>query len=126
MATYNYSDIDIELTRDDNTGDIVKDQDIDAIINSISNIMQTSPGSRRMIPEFANNPDSLLFDPIDEITAKKIGDITVDSIELWDDRVYIRGLDIQPISDKNMYACRLKMIVKSNNKGETLDFILRS
>lgn len=125
MATNIYSDIDMELTRD-STGDIKKDTDKDAILNSISNIMETMRGSRRMLPEFADNPTTLLFEPIDERTAAKIGEILIDSIEIWDDRISINGLKIQPVPDKNMYVCRLSMTIKSSNKTETIDFILRS
>jgi phage baseplate assembly protein W len=125
MIGYVYSDIDMELTRDIK-GDVTMNTDVDAILNSIENIMETMKGSRRMVPTFADNPTSLLFDPIDEITAEKIGNKLIDAIEMWDDRLIIRGFDIQPIPDNNMYVCRLSITIKSSNKFETIDFILRS
>ena len=125
MTTEVYSDIDIELTRN-KAGDITRNTDVDAIMNSIKNIMETIKGSRRMLPEFADNPHRLLFEPIDEITAQRIGEVIVDSIERWDSRIRITGLDIQPVPDQNYYVCRLKMIIRSSNKFETIDFILRS
>lgn len=125
MATYIYTDVDLELSRATD-GDITKDGDKDAIINSITNILETMPGSRRMLPEFAENPNRLLFEPIDEITARKIGETILESIENWDDRINITGLDIQPIPDEGMYICRLVMFIKSKNEIESVDFILRS
>jgi phage baseplate assembly protein W len=38
-------------------------------------------GSRRMMYPFARNVHSLLFDPIDESTAMKIGEILLEALE---------------------------------------------
>ena len=53
MTDYMYSDVDMELTRQTD-GDVQKDTDTDAVINSLNNIIATLQGGRRMIPEFAH------------------------------------------------------------------------
>ena len=63
-----YSDYDGNFTRQ-NDGDVQKDIDVDAIFNSIGNIVLTTQGERRMLPTFASNIKRLLFEPIDETTA---------------------------------------------------------
>ena len=111
MATdFYYNDIDIELTKQQD-GDIKSDYDINAIYNSIENIVSTLQGSRRMLPTFAMDTWKMLFEPIDDVTAELIGNKLIDSIEVWDDRVEIEGLDIEPRYDDNMYNCRLRFDV---------------
>jgi phage baseplate assembly protein W len=53
-------------------GDVQRDVDVEAIFNSIENIVLTTQGERRMLPTFASNLKRLLFEPIDETTARLI------------------------------------------------------
>jgi phage baseplate assembly protein W len=123
MANNFWSDFDDSLGKQSN-GDIQKDSDVDAIFNSIRNIMLTIQGERRMLPTFASNVSRLLFEPIDEITAKLIAEGLIESIRIWDDRIEITGFDIEPREDENTYRCRLKFIVLGSDDVETIDFIL--
>jgi phage baseplate assembly protein W len=60
-------------------------QMLQAIFNSLSdNIILTVQGERRMLPTFASNLKRLLFEPIDETTARLIGEGLVDSIRIWE------------------------------------------
>jgi len=66
-----WSDIDIFMERQDD-GDVTREIDVDAVLNSITNIISTVQGERRMLPTFAAPIAGLLFEPIDEITAEVI------------------------------------------------------
>ncbi len=126
MANY-YSDIDIFLEKQTD-GDIQRDTDYDAIKNSLWNIISTIQGSRRMLPTFAMDIHKLLFEPIDAITADLIGNRLIDSIEVWDDRVTIDGLEIEPVYDDNMYRCRMRFQIlglESPQDSYTIKFILK-
>lgn len=119
-----YSDVDIEHTRQAD-GDVQIDEDTDAIFNSISNIILTRQGERRMLPTFASNVKHLLFEPIDEITARLVGENIVDALRVWETRINIEKFDIEPLFDSNAYRCRLGFsIVGSEDKIKTIDFIL--
>jgi phage baseplate assembly protein W len=108
---------------------MLKDTDYDAIKNSLENIISTIQGSRRMLPTFAMDIHKLLFEPIDEITADLIGNRLVESIEVWDDRVLIDGLEIEPKYDDNMYKCRMKFQILGLETPDsdplTINFILK-
>ena len=54
MKNYNYSDIDINFILQEN-GDLKNSTELEAIKNSLRNIMSTLKGERRMLPEFALN-----------------------------------------------------------------------
>jgi len=122
MAEF-YSDFDGDFTKQAD-GDVQKDIDTDAIYNSISNIILTVQGERRMLPTFASNIKHLLFEPIDEITARLIAEGLVDAIRIWDDRIDITGFDIEPLYDQNMYRCRLQFNIVAADEVETIDFVL--
>lgn len=118
-----YSDFDGFFTRQSN-GDIQKDDDVNAILNSLSNIILTYQGERRMLPTFASNIAYLLFEPIDEITARLIAENLIDAIKVWEDRIDITGFDIEPLHDQNSYRCRINFTIVGSSEVETVNFIL--
>ena len=122
MSGY-YSDFDIEFNKQSD-GDLQKDIDSDAIKNSLENILQTRQGERRMLPGFASNVKYLLFDPIDETTARLIAEGLVDAIKIWEPRIEVTGFDIEPRYNENLYRCRLNFTIQNSDQLETIDFIL--
>lgn len=118
-----YSDYDENFIRQAD-GDVKKDDDIAAILNSLSNIILTRQGERRMLPTFAANIKNLLFEPIDEITARHIAENILDAIKIWDVRITVTGFDIEPLYDENAYRCRLNFVIIGGNEVESIDFIL--
>ena len=109
-----YSDVDIGFTQQTD-GDIKRVVEIDAIKNSLNNIVSTMQGSRRMIPEFAILLHEVLFDPMDEDTARIIGERILEGIEFWDDRIEITGIKIEPKYDINEYRINLSFKIKQTN-----------
>jgi phage baseplate assembly protein W len=120
---YKWTDIDPEYTRQED-GDVQRDKEVDAIFNSIKNILLTIQGERRMLPTFATNVYGLLFEPIDEVTARLIAEGLLQAIRIWEDRIDIRGFDIEPLYDQNAYRCRLKFTIVGSDELETVEFIL--
>ncbi len=122
MAEY-YSDYDGLFTRQSD-GDVQKDIDVEAIYNSVENIILTTQGERRMLPTFASNIKTLLFEPIDETSARMIAESLLDAIRVWETRIKITGFDIEPRYDENVYKCRLKFTIQNSDNIEAVDFIL--
>lgn len=120
-----YSDIDGALTKQTD-GDIQKDTEIEAIKNSLTNIVSTFQGSRRMLQEFAAPVQGYLFEPIDEETARLISELLFDAIEFWDHRVEITGLEVEPLYDLNEYRFRMSFKVQGSTLEQEIDFILKA
>ena len=118
-----YSDVDITLIQQTD-GDISRVTEINAIKNSLNNIVSTMQGSRRMVPEFAISIHEILFDPMDEDTARIIGERILEGIEYWDDRIEITGIQIEPIYNLNEYRVRLNFKILQTDIIETINFVL--
>lgn len=123
MANFTYSDVEIELTKQTD-GDIQKDIDVDAILNSLNNIIATLQGSRRMLPEFAQAIHQLLFEPITDDTARAIGQTMLEGIRTWEDRIDVVGIDIEPNHDQNQYNVIMNFILKPVEGEQTIQFVL--
>lgn len=123
MTVSVYSDYDGDFIRQSD-GDVQRDNDVDAIFNSIKNIILTMQGERRMLPTFASNITKLLFEPVDATSARLIAENLIDSIKIWENRIDITGFDIEPMYDDNYYRCRLNFTVVGSDEIETVNFIL--
>ena len=119
-----YTDIDIELTKAVD-GDITIDEEIEAVKNSLANIMQTFQGSRRMIPEFAINIYSILFEPMSDEISSIIGSKILEAITQWDDRIIISNVNIDANYDANLYTCTVNFNTISTQEVHTVDFVLK-
>jgi len=118
-----YSDIDIKL-EPQTDGDFTRDIEYDAVINSLTNIFNTQPGTRRMLPEFAVDIWGYLFEPMDEITAHRIGNDFLRAIETWDDRVIVQNIHVHANYDRNQYEVKLTFRIEAGRREVTVDFIL--
>ena len=128
MASNYWLDFDNEMNMA-NDGDVATMSDVDAVYNSLRNIISTLRGSRRMLPEFAVEIHRLLFEPIDTITARKIADVLYGSIEIWESRIVVEGFEIIAYPDANLYVINLTFrIIGALNNQDTYTFndILRA
>lgn len=122
---YTWSDFDIKLNTQTD-GDITKKVDIDSVKNSILNIVSTITGQRVMLPTFAENGFDILFEPMDEMTARDLGERILNGILEWEDRIEIEELNVVANYDRNLYEFLLKFsIIGLNEQGE-LEFSLNS
>lgn len=99
-------DVDINFTKMAN-GDIRNVTDMDAIQNSLTNIWRTLPGSRRMLYPFASPTWGMLFEQVDEITSRRLGELMLQAIERWEDRIEVDNLHVKAFPDENKYLVQL-------------------
>lgn len=114
-----WSDFDIEMPRQTD-GDIKRDTDVAAVRNSINNIIQTIPGTRRMLPEAFSTIWKLLFEPVSETTAKYIGDNILGSLERWEPRIKVNTIYIAANEDQNRYDINVAFTILDTNETDQL------
>jgi hypothetical protein len=76
-------------------GDVRRVTEYEAVKNSLRNILRTKKGSRRMLPTFGAQLERFLFEPIDEITARDIGNTILQELAGWDDRIEIININVE-------------------------------
>lgn len=123
MATW--KDIDINLSKQ-NDGDVKAMEDVNAVINSITNIFSTLQGERRMLPEFALPIFGLLFEPIDETTAMRLGEMMLQAISTWEDRITVSNIHVNADYDYNMYQVRLSFTMKNSDVPQVFQTIVKA
>ena len=122
--TATWSDVD-PLYERQTDGDIKRMTDVDAVINSLNNIVSTLKGTRRMLPEFAQDIYNLLFEPMDDNTARSIAEQILEGIKTWEDRVDVTRIDITPDYDGNLYRFSMSFAIKQlPEEQKTIDFVL--
>lgn len=128
MSTIYWKDFDNNFTKKSN-GDVREMTNIDAIGNSLTNIFETFQGNRRMLPEFALPIYGILFEPVDEITSYRIGEMILSAIERWETRIVVDNIEVIARPDQNEYRVTLEYrIVNDRREDSALVFtnILRA
>ena len=92
-----------DFTSDKKNRNIKVAVDYEAIQNSINNMFLFAKGERIIQPEFGNSLYEYLYEPVNELTAKKLGKAVVKMIEDWEPRVNILNVDVQAYPDDNLF-----------------------
>ena len=112
--------VDIEKTKPLEK-DIVDNKDIEAIQGGIYNIFSFRPGERIINPEFGNNLYQYLYEPINNLTADRIGEEVINIFERWEPRVVIQNVRITPFIDEHTYEIEVIYTIPSL-VNQTLSF----
>jgi len=117
MAVYS------DLNREPCYGEAPLVTDIEAIYQSIDNILSTKKGERLFLPEFYADLENLLFEPVDDITSMRILDAVLDAIERWEPRVQLLypHCEVNPLPDDNAYEVVLVFRVVGL-EGQTFEY----
>jgi phage baseplate assembly protein W len=106
-----------------NSSDIISDTDTDAIRNSLYNLFTTRPGQKLLTPAFGSNLEQFLFESVNELNARVIGDTIYTSIRRFEPRVEVLKVQVTPNPDENLY--RVLFVYKLLNMGENQTFSIQ-
>ena len=87
--------------------------DLNAIQNSINNMFLFKKGERIISPEFGNSLYEYLYEPVNELTAKKLGYAILKMFSDWEPRVEILNIFIDPKPDNNQFNIEVQYTVPS-------------
>ena len=117
-----FLDLNLDIDYDDNNRDIRVSKDIDAVQNSINNMFLFIPGERVLMPQFGNSLYQYLYEPINELTAKRIGNELKTAFEKYEPRVKLTAINITPDEDNNTYYIEVVYIIPSIDREKSLSF----
>jgi phage baseplate assembly protein W len=86
------------------TGNVLVSTDLDAIRNSIKNILLTPIGTRPFFPIFGTRVTSLLFELADPQTERILEDEIVNGITRWETRVTNVRAEVYDYNERNAYS----------------------
>lgn len=112
------------LNAKESTRDLIKITNLEAVKNSLKNILNTCTNSRLLNPELDFNLKSYLFERLNTNVAYFIGYEICTKITLYEPRVTIENIDIQIDYDNACYIVSLSFAVPSLNERLTLDSVL--
>ena len=109
-----YSDFDYRLNAINKDVKVVTN--VDAINNSIRNIITTQKYSVPGNPDFGANIETALFEIIDQVTFDYIEDLINEEVRKWEDRVEIRNIDFDYDTDNGQILCKIQYIILQSDE----------
>ena len=97
----------------DSQGKLKKVTNEDSVKTSINNIIGTFQGERIMLPEFASNLRSLVFERATQDLTDRFALDVKNMIEKWDDRVIVNTVSFSIDPDKHFVSITVLFMIKS-------------
>lgn len=100
----------------------IKDKQLEAVKNSLYNILTTNKGELPGEPEFGSNLSRYLFSQLDFATLIMFEEDMKSCIRRWEPRVTITSIDTQMNTDYNELICNLKFIINSDPEEKIFEY----
>jgi phage baseplate assembly protein W len=120
-----YRDISLSFLKHPGTGDVRPLTDIDAVKQSVKNLILTNFGDRPFQFDIGSNVTSLLFEPASNFTAQAIKTEILECLRTKEPRINGTTVRITDNSDRNSYVISLYYNVISLNLEVESSFYLR-
>ena len=120
-----FKDFDISFSNNPITGDIGTKSDINAINQSVENLINTNYYERPFNPTFGCNIRGLLFELADPITIEDLRSAIKETLENHEPRISIINLFIEDMQDKNAYHINLQYNIINQNIVNNFNTVLK-
>ena len=119
-----YSDVDLNFKPHPNTGDVTTLRDIDAVKQSVRNLILTSPGERAFNPYMGSGVRALLFEPVDSFTAISLQKAIELTLSNYEPRIEVQLVEVDPQPDKNRYGITISFRIVTSLDTDNVTFYL--
>ena len=119
-----FSDLDLKFHQHPVYKDIVPLSDIDAVKQSVRNILFTNKGERLFQPSIGSGVFDLLFEHADPLTFQAVRDNIKDILSVLEPRINQIQVQIEDDIDKNEIAVTVNFNVAGVANNESVDFYL--
>lgn len=96
-----------ELYSEQTLKDIDELQDGQAVINSVKNILTTTPGQKLLNPTLGLDFRSYLFEPVNTTTSFFLAQFIYNNLGVQEPRINLEGVKIEGIEDQNQYDIQI-------------------
>lgn len=119
-----YSDLDFTFTRTPGRNDIALSYDEMAVIRSVSYLLLTKNFERPFQSNIGSRIESLLFEPIDALTAQSLKSEIETVIDNFEPRVSLVQVTIYEKPDDNAYSVTVQFYIGNNVEPTAINLIL--
>lgn len=123
QGTKVYSDLDVSLTKHPAYFDITPLKDIEAVKNSVRNLLLTNRGERPFQPDVGSDLTAMLFEQLNPFTMESIRMKIKDMIASYEPRVNNVGVQIED-NEFNSIRVSVTFNIIGISENESLDFYL--
>ena len=102
-STRLYRDIALSFETNAATKDVIVKKDVDAVKQSVKNLILTNHYERPFHPEIGSGITNLLFEPLDPITANSLSRVIGEVITNFEPRAQVVSVDARPNAEANSY-----------------------
>ena len=120
-----YTDIDFMFTRKPVVGDIALSYDSQAVIRSVRNLLQTKHYERPFNPNLGSNLDTLLFEPMNPMSASAMELEIKTTIKNWEPRVSLTDVKVVAQEELNAYEITLTFFLQNAATPSTITMLLQ-
>lgn len=119
-----YSDLDLNFIVHPVKKDINKNVGVQAVINSVKNLLLTGHYEKPFHPEIGSNIRKMLFEPLDAIVATNLQREIEETLNNYEPRVRVTRIIVSPNYDKNGFNVYLEFNVLNRTEPITINFFL--
>ena len=119
-----FKDFDMLFTKNALSGDINKKLDVNAVKQSIRNLLMTKPYERPFHPELGSRLQAMLFEQMRPGLETSISRMVEQHILNFEPRVDIIDLNVRPDYDNNSYEMSIRFFIKGLNEPQDLEMSL--
>jgi len=119
-----YADLPLSFKIHPNTQDLTTLSDVDAVKQSVKNLILTNFTERPFQPRVGSNITGLLFEPADPFTEIAIKDEVLRVLEEYEPRVNGVTVEVIDESDRNSYQITIQFNVIFSDLREEINFYL--
>lgn len=119
-----YSDLDFTFTRTPGRNDIALSYDEMAVIRSVRYLLLTKNFERPFQSNIGSRIESLLFEPVDALTAQSLKSEIENVLENFEPRVSLVQVTIYEKPDDNAYSVTIQFYIGNNVQPTAINLIL--
>jgi len=122
-----FKDVSMTFQKHPLTSDILALKNESAIARSVRNIVFTMPGEKFFDEDFGSRISQSLFENINDISANIIRNEIKSSLRLYEPRVNVREVEVNPNFDQNEFNVTIIYeIIGADVPAQELQFVLES
>jgi len=119
-----YSDFTASFSRNVITNDVVRLNDIDAVMRSVKNLVMTDKYERLLDPALGAGISELLFEQMTPLTTVALRETIIQTLNQYEPRINIDTIDVTPDYDRNSYFISIAFSLVRNEQAGTVEFLL--